>query len=91
MPQNRYGTLAAGVVTTVTLTQDWNTVEVINRSGTAEIFFRTDGTNPTVGGNDSEMLPAAVGSVVVDVESGAATVVKLISAGTPTYGVRGGR
>jgi hypothetical protein len=89
----RHGTLVAATVTTVTFSADADTidtVEVINRSGSAEIFFTVDGTTPTVAGNDCEILPAAVGAVEVGVPGRASTVVKLISAGAPTYSVRAG-
>lgn len=93
MAQIRHGTLVANVVTTVTLTAAGDTVdnvEVVNRTGTAEIYFRVDGTDPTVAGNDCEMLPATVGGLEVGVPGSFAGVVKLISTGGQAYSVRAG-
>jgi len=89
MPRIVHGTLVAATVTTVTLDSDHNSVEVMNRSGSAEIFFTVDGTNPTVGGNDCDVLPAAINSIEAPAFKKGATVVKLISSGTPTFSVRG--
>lgn len=64
-------------------------VEVLNRSGDAAVYFTTDGTAPTVGGDNTHVLPAAVSAVEVDDETpGPTCVVKLISAGTPAVSVR---
>jgi hypothetical protein len=68
-------------------------VEVLNRDGTAEIYFTVDGTEPTVGGTGCEVLPAAMGSIVVAAPNapgaGGGTVVKCISTGTPKVSVKG--
>jgi hypothetical protein len=80
-------TLAAATVDTVTLALDFNQVEVLNR-GTTDIYFTADGTTPTVGGNDCQIVLAG-GGVKVDVPTAGATVVKLISSGTPAYTVTG--
>jgi hypothetical protein len=90
MAEVRHGTLVATTVTTVTLGQDWDYLEVVNRNGTAEIYFTVGGATPTVGGADCEVVPAAIGAVEVKVNAAGPTVVKLISAGTPAYTVRGG-
>lgn len=85
-----HGTLVAATVDTVTFTGiDFNEVEVLNRNGAAEIYFTVDGTAPTVGGTNCYVLPAAITSAIVGVPTTGATVVKLISAGTPTYSVSG--
>ncbi len=109
MADSRYVTLTAGAVTTVTLNSNWGHVEIINRDGAAELFYTVGGTtptpppNPTVEGNGTGVLPAAVGGVdhataystgeglVIQggTYSTGSTVVKLISAGTPRVYVRG--
>jgi hypothetical protein len=89
--QARHGTLVAATVTTVTLgtaKADSEQVEVLNRDGAAEIYFTVDGTTPTVAGDDTEMLPASIGSVRVIASTSGQAVVKLISSGTPKYTVR---
>lgn len=82
-----YATLAAATVDTVTFALDFDQVEVINRDGAAEIFFTVDGSAPTVGGANCFLLPASVGAAIVGVPTNGPTVVKLISTGTPAYGV----
>ena len=80
--------LAANTVDTVTLDPLASAVEVINRDGTAEIYFTVDGANPTVGGDDTQVLLAGIGSLEIGSPAIGSTVVKLISAGTPKYSVR---
>jgi hypothetical protein len=83
-------TLTADTVTTFTLDGDYDTVEVLNGDGAAEVFFRVDGVNPTVDGASCYYLPAAIGSLAVTNRvSGAALVVKVISSGTPKVAARG--
>lgn len=86
-----HSTLVASTVDTVTLDKGAEYITVVNRSGAAEIYF-TVGTTvtppaaPTVGGNDTYVLPAATSSVRV--ASGIGPIeVQVISAGTPTYSV----
>lgn len=93
---SQYGTLVAATPATITLTAAKTGIEVINRSGSAEIFFTVDGTTtPTSGGQGTYCVPAVAGASVVvsPVFSGTngapLLVVKLISTGTPTYGVAG--
>lgn len=92
------GTLVAATVATVTLDQPYETITVFNRSGTAEIYFRLDGVNPTVAGDDCFIVPAAITqeseqgiTSIAQSASGAVTGSKvlLISSGTPTYTVEG--
>lgn len=81
-----HATLVASTVDTVTLNdQPW--VEVLNR-GTDPIYFRLDGTNPTVAGNETHVATAG-SSVVMKAPGRGALVVKLISAGATAYSVRG--
>lgn len=85
-----HGTLVAATVTTVTLTRDFQRVEVVNVTGTAAIYFTVDGSDPTVGGDDTYVLPAAICSFEApSASSGSTTVVKLISSGTPGFAVEG--
>ncbi len=60
---------------------------MINRDGAAEMWFTVDGSTPTVGGTNCFLLPATVGWAIVGVATRGGTVVKLISTGTPAYGV----
>lgn len=92
-------TLVAAAVDTVTFelgstgTPGWagvpKTVEVLS-DGAADMYVTTNGSVPTVGGSHCYRVPALAGATVIDVRDSDATdevVVKLISAGTPTYSV----
>lgn len=92
--------LTAATVDTVTFPAYRSTVRVLNHTGSSAIYFTTDGSTPTVGGASTYVVPPVAGAEVTrptpQVSGGtvaagapAATVVKLISAGTPTYSVVG--
>lgn len=83
-------TLVANTVATVTLDQNYfASVEVLNVDGAAAVYFTVDNGDPTVGGDGSNVLPAAIGGLVVNVDDNDTVVVKLISTGTPKMSVRG--
>lgn len=98
-----HASLTGNVVSTVTVTsadaqsgwtatgdQPRSKVGVMNRTGTAAVYFTTDGTAPTVGGANCYVLPAgAIGElVVVDETAGTGGTVKLISASAQDITVR---
>jgi hypothetical protein len=86
----KHATLVASTVDTVTLGRDFNEVEILNRDGTAAIYFTVDGSTPTVGGDNALVIPAVIGSVTEStLDISGTNVVKLISAGTPSYSVTG--
>lgn len=87
----KHAQLTADTADTVILDGDYRQVEVINRDGAEEIFFTVDGPAPTVAGDDTHILPAALSGVTVPAgaANGEPTIVRLISTGTPTYTVRG--
>lgn len=89
MPDSRHITLVANTVSTVTLDSDYDWVEVINRDGAGEVYFTLDGSTPTVAGNGTLVLPAAISGVEMEYNRTTAAVVKLISSGTPKVSVRG--
>lgn len=85
MAYARHVTLTASTVSTFTLTDNSSGFEILNRSGAGEIYLSHDGTaapaDPTIGGNDFDVVPAAVGAGVRVRRTGtAAIVVKVISA-----------
>jgi hypothetical protein len=83
-------TLVANTVYEVDFGVNFGRIEVLNVDGAAEVYFRTDGIAPTVAGDGCQVLAATIGSVEVDdLTAGQASVVKLISAGTPKVSVRG--
>lgn len=85
--------LTANTVDSVTFHRDLEAVEVVS-DGASAIYFTVDGSEPVVGGEKTHALPASSSVRVVDTPSpegvravSRTTVVKLISAGTPTYSV----
>lgn len=88
MAFNRHGTLTANVVTTVTVAKAVSTIEVVNVNGAGSIYFTVNGTNPTVGGDDCEIVAAGTGAAfLVDAPNNPVSV-KLISAEATEYTVR---
>lgn len=82
-------TLSANLASVVTFEQDYDRIEILNVDGAAAVYFRVGQTDPTVAGTGSQVLPAAIGSIEVDVTTSGPTEVRLISAGTPKVSVRG--
>jgi hypothetical protein len=87
MADPQHVTLTADTVATVTLSVDADLVEILNVDGTAEVYVTVDGSVPTVGGDGAWVLPAAIGSLELKTYTAGATVVKLISSGTPKVSV----
>jgi methylmalonyl-CoA mutase cobalamin-binding subunit len=92
---DRNGTLTANTVAMVTV--EGERIEVLNRSGDAEIWVCVGGAAPSVGDQDTNVfcLPAVAGAARVftpgvNQAQGANDdwVVTLISDGTPTYSVQ---
>lgn len=81
-------TLTASTVDTVTFTDDLDVVEVIS-DGAFDLYVRTDGVAPTVGGKKSYRLPAgSISSRELPISGDAGALnVKLISAGAVKYSV----
>jgi hypothetical protein len=92
--QAKHGQLTANTVATQNIGGDpvdgWSRgdrVEVCNRDGVAEIFFTVDGSTPSVGGDNTFLVPATVGALTVDANVDGPVPIKLISVGTPKYTV----
>lgn len=82
----QYLTLTANTVASITLNPAQDDITVRNRDGLAEVFFTVDGSNPTVGGNGTYLLPALAGAsvkVAPPLIGGQVNQIKLISSGTP--------
>jgi|GEM_PF-4006139 len=80
-------TLTANVVDTITFARNLSTVEIVS-DGAAAIYGTVDGSDPTVGGEESFYMPEGPASIrVVKSPRNQQTVIKLISPGTPTYSV----
>lgn len=84
-------TLAAGTVDLVKLTGFYRQVEIINRDGAAAIYYKVEGSAPSVGGDNTGVLPAVIGSAIEPIrrDKDGTLHVQLISSGTPTYSVIG--
>lgn len=92
-----HSTLAASTVDTVTLDAWGRYILVVNKSAAATdyIYVTTDGTTPTVDGANTYVVMPGQSKLLfnegVEPEPGlglaGSTVVKLISTGTPKYGV----
>ncbi|MFI8191357.1 hypothetical protein ACIF8T_21480 [Streptomyces sp. NPDC085946] len=80
-------TLEAATITTVHFPDDVNEIEILSHDGAAPIYFTTDGSDPSVEGRGSRVLPAAISSAQVQPPTAGPTIVKLISAGSPRVSV----
>lgn len=95
MPYVRHQTLTAATVATFTLTALDNAsgFEILNRNGAGEVYISHDGTanpaNPTVAGNDFDVVPAATGAALRMKRTGTGPiVVRVISAQATAITVR---
>ncbi len=89
MAQTKHVTLVGGVVSTVTLETNAGRIEVLNRDGTAEVWFTTDKTIPVAEADDIHILPQAVTAVEVsDETSGENSTIKLLCAIAQRVSVR---
>lgn len=86
------GTLVASTPATVTLNEARGSIRVVNRSGSADIWFTVASSGqtpavPTVGGNDCYVAAAAAGETEEVLVGQPPVNVILISSATPTYTV----
>lgn len=77
-------TLVANVVDAVSFERDPDQVEVLT-DGAAVLYVTTNGTTPTIGGQDCWIIPAVACARVIPHNGNQA--VRLLSAGTPKYSV----
>lgn len=86
---SKHATLTAGDGNhdVVNFTSSYYRFEIVNL-GSVDIYVRSDGTAPTVGGDGTEIVRA--GEAVTHQTAGryASSQVMLVSAGTPTYHLR---
>lgn len=95
MAFTRHLTLTLNTVTPVTFSAPANTstFEIINRDAAGEIFVSYDGTaaptDPTVAGNDFDIVPALIGARHVARRIGVGNIViKLISSAATKVTIR---
>lgn len=82
----KHATLTAATVDTITMTGSVPRFEVKNR-GTGDIYFRVDGVNPTVGGDDTYIVCSGEALQVPSGGGPDSAEVRLISAATIAYSV----
>lgn len=87
MARIKHGTLVANEVTSVDVGQISDSIEVVVVADPAAIYFRVDGVDPVIGGDDTEVVTAGLGASLI-VGSPKTIDIRLLSAGTPTYCVR---
>jgi hypothetical protein len=88
--RSKHATLVAATVDTVTFSTDWQSVEILNRATSGDIYATVDGTTPVSGADDTIFVGPNQAVTVRLPTTGAGTdVIKLISAGTPAYSVMG--
>lgn len=84
----KHGTLSANTVATVALSAEWGGIEVKNRATAGDIYFRVDGTNPTVAGDECDVVTPGE-SLLVPTGAGPDTVKLISSTEGAAYSVRG--
>jgi hypothetical protein len=88
MPRIVHDTSVADTVAVVTLDADYDSVEVMSR-GESDIYFRVDGEDPTVEGDDCYLVLAG-GFLEVPVPGRAgSSEIRLISTDATAYSVTG--
>jgi hypothetical protein len=78
--------LASNVVDTVNMSGFCGTIRVYNRDTTLDIYYRIDGVNPTVAGDECDVLPPG-NDVLIGMGDPTAPTIKLICSGNATYSV----
>lgn len=86
--RSQHQTLSTNTVDTVTLDGDYDTIELINRATSGDIYFTVDGTVPTVGGAGTYIARAG-DAVQLEPDTSGKSVVKLISSSACAYTVAG--
>jgi hypothetical protein len=74
-------TLTAGTVDTVTITGSYARVEILNRSGTADLYFTNDGTVPSGGCDNCGIVPAGTSVNVPASDAAGSEIVQVVGNG----------
>lgn len=82
------GNTTANVVTTITFDTYYPKIEIINR-GDTDLWIRADGTNPTVAGDECDIIPAHSYKDNIVNKNDANTIIKIISSAAIGYTVEG--
>ncbi len=91
MARSKHGTLVANTVTSLDITQHGGHLEIVNRSGTGEIFVRFDGVDPVVLADDTFVVVGARRFPIENLGISDVTTVnvRLISTAALKYSVEG--
>lgn len=73
-------TTVANTVATVVLASDYQTIDVVNISAGAAIYVRTDGVDPTIKGDECDVVVAALGAFITVEAPGQTTEIRVITA-----------
>ncbi len=79
--------LTPNVESVVQFADDISTVEIINMDGAGPVYLTVNGAPATVAGRHTRLLPAAIGSIMIEPYQSVPTKISLISPGSPTVSV----
>lgn len=82
------GTTTANTVSTVTFSTYYPHVEIVNR-GASELWFRVDGTDPTIAGDECDVIPAYSYKDTINNKNLSNTVISLLSTSAVSFTVLG--
>lgn len=82
------GTTVAGIVSQVLFTTYYQRIEIVNR-GNTELWYRVDGTDPTVAGDECNVVPGKSNQDNILNLNAAGTDVRMISTGVIDFTVSG--
>lgn len=77
----KHATLVAGTVDTVTVTGGYPRIEILNRSGAADLYVTNDGTVPSGGCDDCRIVPAGTSLNFAASDVSGADVVQIVGNG----------
>lgn len=77
----KHATLVAGTVDTVTVTGGYSRIEILNRSGTADLYVTNDGSTPSGGCDDCSIVPAGTSLNIPSSDAAGSDVVKIVGNG----------
>lgn len=82
------GTTVANTVSHIVFAPYYQRIEIVNR-GTTELWFRVDGVDPTVSGDECDVVPGDSYKDNILNLNAAGTDIRLISTGVVDYTVSG--
>jgi hypothetical protein len=77
----KHATLSGTTVDTVTVTGAHEEIEVLNRSGAADLYVTTDGSVPVAGADNTDIVPVGTSLVLRASAGEGGTVVQILGNG----------